>query len=238
MLIDEVKALIFDVFGTVVDWRGSITREGEMLGHRKGLTHVDWAEFADAWRAGYGPSMARVRSGDLPWTRIDDLHRMILDELLDRFEITGLTEDEKVHFNKAWHRLDAWPDSPPGLQRLKTRYVIATLSNGNVALLTNMAKHAGLPWDCILSAELFRHYKPDPETYLMAADMLGLEPSQVMMTAAHKGDLQAASALGLRTAFVPRPMERGPDHEIDQTPEDWIDVVATDFEDLASKMGA
>ena len=176
MPIDEVKALIFDVFGTVVDWRGSITREGEMLGRRKGLTHVDWADFADAWRAGYGPSMGRVRRGELPWTRIDDLHRMILDELLDRFEITGLTEDEKVDFNKAWHRLDAWPDSPPGLQRLKTRYIIATLSNGNVALLTNMAKYAGLPWDCILSAELFRHYKPDPETYLMAADMLGLEP--------------------------------------------------------------
>jgi 2-haloacid dehalogenase len=238
MLIDEVKALIFDVFGTVVDWRGSITREGEMLGRRKGLTHVDWAEFADAWRAGYGPSMGRVRRGELPWTRIDDLHRMILDELLDRFEITGLTEGEKVDFNKAWHRLDAWPDSPPGLHRLKTRYVIATLSNGNVALLTNMAKHAGLPWDCILSAELFRHYKPDPETYLMAADMLGLEPSQVMMTAAHKGDLQAASALGLKTGFVPRPLERGPRADIDQTPEDWIDVIATDFEDLASKMGA
>ena len=238
MLIDEVKALIFDVFGTVVDWRGSITREGEMLGRRKGVTHVDWAEFADAWRAGYGPSMGRVRRGELPWTRIDDLHRMILDELLDRFEITGLTEDEKVDFNKAWHRLDAWPDSPPGLQRLKARYVIATLSNGNVALLTNMAKHAGLPWDCILSAELFRHYKPDPETYLMAVDMLGLEPPQVMMTAAHKGDLQAAGALGLKTAFVPRPFERGPRHEIDRTPEDWIDVIATDFEDLASKMGA
>ena len=238
MPIDEVKALIFDVFGTVVDWRGSIAREGEMLGRSKGLTHVDWAEFADAWRAGYGPSMGRVRRGELPWTRIDDLHRMILDELLDRFEITGLTEDEKVDFNKAWHRLDAWPDSPPGLQRLKARYVIATLSNGNVALLTNMAKHAGLPWDCILSAELFRHYKPDPETYLMAVDMLGLEPSQVMMTAAHKGDLQAAGALGLRTGFVPRPLERGPRHEIDRTPEDWIDVIATDFEDLASKMGA
>ena len=238
MLIDEVKALIFDVFGTVVDWRGSITREGEMLGQRKGLTHVDWAEFADAWRAGYGPSMGRVRSGELPWTRIDDLHRMILDELLDRFEITGLTEDEKVDFNKAWHRLDAWPDSPPGLQRLKTRYVIATLSNGNVALLTNMAKHAGLPWDCILSAELFRHYKPDPETYLMSADILGLEPHEVMMTAAHKGDLQAAHALGLKTGFVPRPMERGPGRDVDQTPEDWIDVMATDFEDLAAKMGA
>ena len=237
MLINEVKALVFDVFGTVVDWRSSITREGKELGKRMGITHVNWAEFADAWRGGYGPSMDKVRRGDLPWTRIDNLHRMILDELLVKYGIEGLTEDEKQHFNKAWHRLDPWPDSPPGLTRLKQRYVIATLSNGNVALLTNMAKYAGLPWDCILSAELARHYKPDPKTYLMAADILGLEPPQVMMTAAHKGDLNAARALGLKTAFVPRPFERGPRAEIDTSPEDWIDVVARDFEDLALKMG-
>ena len=237
MLQDEVKALVFDVFGTVVDWRSSITREGEKLGKRKGITGVDWEEFADAWRGGYGPSMNLVRTGKLPWTRIDDLHRMVLDELLDKFGIEGLSEDEKVHFNKAWHRLDAWPDSAAGLARLKTNYVIGTLSNGNVALLINMAKHAGLPWDCILSAELAKHYKPDPETYLMAADILGLEPSQVMMSAAHKGDLKAARAQGLKTAFIPRPMERGPRHEIDTSSEDWIDVVATDFEDLAAKMG-
>ena len=238
MLQDEVKALVFDVFGTVVDWRSSIAREGEALGRRKGITNVDWEEFADAWRGGYGPSMNLVRTGKLPWTRIDDLHRMVLDELLDKFGIAGLSEDEKVDFNKAWHRLDAWPDSPSGLARLKTRYIIATLSNGNVALLTNMAKHAGLPWDCILSAELAKHYKPDPETYLMAADILGLEPAQVMMSAAHKGDLKAARAQGLKTAFIPRPGEHGPDREIDASPEDWIDVVATDFDDLAAKMGA
>ena len=238
MLINEVKALVFDVFGTVVDWRGSITREGRALGKRKRIEHVDWAEFADAWRGTYGPSMNRVRRGELAWTRIDDLHRMALEDLLIQYGIEGLSEDEKDHFNRAWHRLDPWPDSPPGLTRLKTRYVIATLSNGNVALLTNMAKWAGLPWDCILSAELARHYKPDPEAYLMAADILGLETSEVMMTAAHKGDLKAARAQGLRTAFVPRPFERGPRAEIDTSPEDWIDVVATDFEDLAQKMGA
>ena len=236
MLQDEVKALVFDVFGTVVDWRSSITREGEKLGKRRGITNVDWEDFADAWRGGYGPSMNLVRTGKLPWTRIDDLHRMVLDELLEKFGIEGLTEEEKVDFNKAWHRLDAWPDSAAGLTRLKTKYVLGTLSNGNVALLTNMAKHAGLPWDCILSAELAKHYKPDPEAYLMAADILGLEPPQVMMSAAHKGDLKAARAQGLKTAFIPRPLERGPRHEIDTSPEDWIDVVAQDFDDLAVKM--
>jgi 2-haloacid dehalogenase len=237
MLQDEVKALVFDVFGTVVDWRSSIIREGEKLGKRKGIANVDWEEFADAWRGGYGPSMNLVRTGKLPWTRIDDLHRIVLDELLEKFGIEGLTEVEKIDFNKAWHRLDGWPDSAAGLTRLKTSYVIGTLSNGNVALLTNMAKHASLPWDCILSAELAKHYKPDPETYLMAADILGLEPSQVMMSAAHKGDLKAARKQGLKTAFIPRPMERGPRHEIDISSEDWIDVVATDFNDLAAKMG-
>ena len=237
MLINEVKALVFDVFGTVVDWRTSIAREGETLARQKHITHVDWQEFADEWRAGYGPSMNRVRQGELPWTRIDDLHRMILDELFVKYGIEGLTEDEKYHFNKAWHRLDPWPDSRSGLTRLKQRYIIATLSNGNVALLTNMARYGGLPWDCILSAEFARHYKPDPETYLMAADMLGLYPSAVMMTAAHKGDLKAARKQGLKTAFVPRPLEHGPCHEIDSSSESWIDVIANDIDDLALKMG-
>ena len=182
MQINEINALVFDVFGTVVDWRMSIAREGKALARRKDISHVDWLEFADEWRAGYGPSMNRVRQGELPWTRIDDLHRMILDELLVKYCIEGLTEDEKCDFNKAWHRLDPWPDSPPGLTRLKQRYIIATLSNGNVGLLTNMAKYGGLPWDCILSAEIVRYYKPDPETYLMAANMLGLKPSEVLMT--------------------------------------------------------
>ena len=206
MLLNEVKALVFDVFGTVVDWRTSIARAGAALAGRKDISDVDWLEFADAWRAGYGPSMNRVRQGELPWTRLDDLHRMILDELLIRFGIAGLTEDEKRDFNKAWHRLDPWPDSVPGLTRLRQHYIIATLSNGNIALLTNMAKYGGLPWDCILSAELVRHYKPDPETYLMAADLLGLEPSEVMMTAAHKDEPESRARTGTEDCIRPAPL--------------------------------
>ncbi len=236
MTLEKVKALTFDVFGTVVDWRSSITSEGEKLAEAKGITGIDWAEFATAWRAGYGPSMAKVRTGELGWTKIDVLHRMVLDEILARFEITGLSEDDKKEFNLAWHRLNPWPDSVSGLTRLKKGYIISTLSNGNIALLTNMAKNGGLPWDVILSAESVNHYKPDPETYLGAADLLGLEPSEVMMTAAHKGDLKAAAACGLRTAFVPRPMEHGPDREVDVETEDWIDVTGSDFNDLASKL--
>jgi 2-haloacid dehalogenase len=239
----QVKALTFDVFGTVVDWRGSIIAEGRKLGRRKRIaadwagpvTTADWAAVADAWRAGYRPAMDRVRRGELPWTNIDGLHRRILDELLARFRIDGLTEAEKVHFNRAWHRLAPWKDSVAGLKRLKKKYVIATLSNGNVALLTNMAKHAGLPWDCILSAELFGHYKPDPEAYLGAARLLGLEPAEVMMVAAHKDDLDAAARTGLRTAFVQRPMEFGTKKEV--PPEARFDFNAKDIVDLARQLG-
>jgi 2-haloacid dehalogenase len=232
-----VKALTFDVFGTVVDWRSSVIAEGAALGRRKGL-RVDWAKFADAWRGGYGPSMDRVRKGELPWTNIDRLHRMVLDRLLQEFGIANLTEAEKDHFNRVWHRLKPWPDSVAGLTRLKRRFVIATLSNGNVALLTNMAKHGGLPWDCILSGELFRHYKPDPEVYRGAAELLGLALREVMMVAAHKGDLKAAQGAGMRTGFVPRPLERGAGRKVDVSEEPWIDVTAADFNDLAAKLGA
>ncbi len=236
MNLSGVKALTFDVFGTVVDWRGSIIREGEQLGRARGID-VDWAEFADRWRAGYAPAMARVRNGELPWTKIDVLHRMILDDLLDDFGITGLSEDEKDYWNRVWHRLAPWPDSVAGLTRLRQRFIVATLSNGNVALLTNMAKHAGLLWDCILSAELMRRYKPDPETYLGAAELLGLLPEEVMMVAAHKGDLRSAQAVGLRAAFVARPHEFGPSVDVDVAPEADFDVNATDIEELASKLG-
>ncbi len=236
MDVSSVKALTFDVFGTVVDWRGSIIREGEQLGKAKGI-EIDWASFADKWRGGYGPSMARVRSGELPWMKIDALHRMILDELLKEFEITSLSEDEEDQWNKVWHRLTPWPDSVSGLGRLRKRFVIATLSNGNVALLTNMAKFGGLPWDCILSAELMKHYKPDPETYLGAADLLGLRPDEVMMVAAHKGDLQSAQKVGFKAAFVPRPKEFGPKRTVDTSPESDFDFNATDFEDLARQLG-
>lgn len=231
----QIKALTFDVFGTVVDWRSSIIRDGMRLGKGKGLD-VDWSAFADAWRAGYGPAMHRVRQGELPWTKIDDLHRMILDEILGQFEIDNLSEDEKVALNDVWHRLDPWPDAVGGLLRLKSKFVIATLSNGNVSLLTHMAKYGGLPWDCILSAELAHHYKPDPETYLTAASLLSCQPGEVMMVAAHQGDLRAAAKVGLKTAFVARPLEHGPNADIDLTPDPNFDYIAQDFHDLANQL--
>jgi len=234
----SINALVFDVFGTVVDWRGSIIREGELLGRRKGI-NVDWVAFADAWRGGYQPAMQRVRSGQIPWVNIDGLHRLILNDLLRQFDIKGLSEEEIEHFNRAWHRLWPWPDSVGGLHRLSSGYIVSTLSNGNVSLLTNMAKYAGLPWDCILSAELFGHYKPDPEVYLGAAKLLGPAPAQVMMAAAHVDDLVAAKKVGLRTALITRPLEFGPKRKAD-TAEDGAgvaDVIATDFMDLAAQLG-
>jgi len=236
MDVSTVQALTFDVFGTVVDWRGSLIRQGVAFGAARGLS-VDWARFAADWRGGYGPSMDRVRRGELPWTNIDTLHRMVLDQLLEKYHITDLSETDKEHLNRVWHQLTPWPDAVAGLTRLRVRYVLATLSNGNVALLTNMAKYAGLPWDCILSAELMKHYKPDPEVYQTAASLLGLRPEQVMMVAAHKGDLRAAQGVGLRTAFVPRPMERGPERTPDLTPDPAFTIHAVDFNDLAAKLG-
>ena len=233
--LKTVKALAFDVFGTVVDWRGTIIREGRALDRAHGL-RVDWPRFADAWRAGYAPAMQRVRSGELPWTDLDALHRMILDDLLTQFEIAGLNEAEVAHLNRVWHRLRPWPDARAGLAALRRNFVLATLSNGHVALLVNMARTARLPWDCILSAELFRHYKPDPEVYLGAAALLGLAPHEVMMVAAHNGDLLAARSVGMRTAFVARPREHGPGQTTDLTPAAEVDIAATDFRDLAAKL--
>jgi 2-haloacid dehalogenase len=232
-----VKALVFDTFGTVVDWRTSITNEVDALAKRKGLT-IDGAKFADAWRSGYGPSMNRVRKGELPWTRLDRLHRMILDKLLVDLGITTLSEAETDHLNRAWHRLRPWPDAVSGLTRLKKKFTIAPLSNGNIALMTGMAKHAGLPWDCILGAELVRHYKPDPEVYQSAADFLDLKREEVMMVAAHQGDLRAAKTVGLKTAFVTRPLEFGPNGKPDMKTDFPVDVSARDFNDLASQLGA
>jgi 2-haloacid dehalogenase len=232
----SVKALVFDTFGTVVDWRTSVTQEVEQLAKKKGLK-VDAAKFADAWRAGYGPSMNRVRTGELPWTRLDALHRMILDKILVDFGITGLSESEIDTLNHAWHRLRPWPDSVSGLTRLKKRFIIAPLSNGNIALMTNLAKYGGLPWDCILGAELARHYKPDREVYQSAADFLDLKLDQVMMVAAHLGDLRAAKGVGLRTAFVPRPHEYGAGGKPDLQPDSAVDLPATDFNDLARQLG-
>jgi len=231
----EVKALVFDVFGTVVDWRTSIIRQGKEFGKANGV-EADWDAFADAWRGKYGPSMNRVRTGELPWTNLDALHRMALEEVLTEFNITGISEEVKAEFNLAWHKLDPWPDSVPGLWRLKAKHIIAPMSNGNIALMTNMAKNGGMPWDCILGAEVARHYKPDPESYQTAVDLLGLKPHQVMMVAAHQGDLLAAQKVGLRAAFVPRPMERGPNNKPDPTPDPSFDVVASNFVDLADQL--
>ena len=233
----SVKALVFDVFGTVVDWRGSIIRDVEDLARRKNL-RVDAAQFADAWRAGYAPTMNRVRTGELPWTKLDALHRRILDRLLVEFGLTTLSETEIVALNLVWHRLQPWPDAVGGLTRLKKKFVLAPLSNGNLSLLTDLARYGGLPWDCILGAELVRHYKPDPEVYRSAADFLDLKPVEVMMVAAHLIDLRAAKAVGLKTAFVPRALEFGPAGKPELQADASVDLTAKDFGELAERLGA
>jgi 2-haloacid dehalogenase len=235
----NVKALVFDVFGTVVDWRSSVIAEGMAWGNGKGL-RIDWADFADRWRLGYLPAMDKVRKGEIPWTRLDDLHRMMLEGLLQEFKIEGLTEEERVSWTHVWRRLKPWPDSVEGLTRLKKKYVIAPVSNGNIALMTSLARFGGLPWDAILGAEVARHYKPDREVYVSACYSLDLKPEEVMMCAAHVTDLQAARGNGLRTGFIYRPDEFGnglagaPDKA---KPGDF-DVVALSIPDLAQQMGA
>ena len=223
------RILAFDIFGTVVDWHGSIVRE---VSERH--PQVDANAFALAWRAGYQPAMARVRSGELGWTRIDELHRLILDELLLRFGLDHLGEAERADLNRVWHRLDAWPDSVAGLTRLKSKHLICTLSNGNIGLLTDMAKRAGLPWDCILSAEVFRAYKPDPRTYLGVAQTFDAAPAEVMLVAAHQDDLAAARACGLQTAYIERPLEFGAGQPKDVSPDPANTLHARDLLDLAN----
>ena len=232
----QPQALAFDVFGTVVDWRSSIIRELEAFGRKHGLQQ-DWSTFADKWRAGYVPAMDRVRRGELPWMKIDDLHRMILDGLLHAAGIS-VNDDEVDHLNRSWHRLDPWPDTVCGLTRLKERFLITTLSNGNVSLLTNMAKRAGLPWDCVISAELFHHYKPDPQAYLGCAEVLDVPPDHLMLVAAHPGDLRAARGAGLMTGYVARPLEYGPVQQPHRIEAGEFDFTATDLLDLADQLTA
>ena len=224
----DLKVLAFDVFGTVVDWHTSIAREVDAL-----QLGVDGKAFAREWRAGYRPAMDRVQQGSLGWTLIDDLHRMILDELLQRHGLSELSETQRRHLNKAWHRLDPWADTLDGLRRLKSRYVVCSLSNGNLGLLADMAKHACLPWDCILSAEVFRQYKPDPATYLGVARIFDVTAQQVMMVAAHHDDLAAARACGLRTAYIERPLEFGSGTAKDVSPRPENDLHARDLLELA-----
>jgi 2-haloacid dehalogenase len=229
-------AIVFDTFGTVVDWRGSLIADLTAFGKQRGIT-ADWPTLIDAWRAAYHPSMDRVRKGELPWTTLDGLHRAALDRLVVEHGIKGLTEQDLVHINLGWHRLNGWPDSVPGLTRLKTRFVIGPLSNGNVSLLTYMAKHAGLPWDMVFGSDLFGHFKPDPETYLGMAKLMDLAPDQVMMAAAHNSDLGHARKCGLKTAFFARPNEYGPNQKRDYSAEQDWDIVAKDIEDLATQLG-
>ncbi|MBU3564265.1 haloacid dehalogenase type II [Polynucleobacter sp. Tro8-14-1] len=228
----DPKILAFDVFGTVVDWHGSIAAEAKRLS-----LPVDPNEFAAAWRNGYKPAMAKVRSGTLPWTKIDDLHRMILDDILKTFNITSLSESQIHELNLVWHRLNPWLDTVEGLTKLKSKFTIVTLSNGNLGLLADMAKNAGLPWDLILSAEVFRHYKPDPETYLGVAEIFNVLPEQVMLVAAHKDDLLSANACGLQTAFIERPLEFGPNFSRqDLHREEFTTYHAKDLMDLAAQL--
>jgi 2-haloacid dehalogenase len=228
----RVDILAFDVFGTVVDWHGSIVREMQAL-----YPQVDANAFALAWRAGYQPAMQRVRSGEIGWTLLDDLHRMILDDLLASFGLDDRDEDERRNLNKVWHRLDPWPDAVRGLTRLKSRYTICTLSNGNIGLLADMAKRAGLPWDCILSAEVFRAYKPDPATYLGVARVFDVLPEETMLCAAHPEDLAAARACGLRTAYIERPDEfsTAVPKDVSQVPSNTLH--ARNIEHLADLLG-
>ena len=230
-----VRALLFDVFGTVVDWRGSITREVRSLASEKGI-RLNAGKFANDWRAGYQPAMQRVRQGDLPWLNIDALHRLILNELKQKYKLDCLSEDETDTLNRVWHRLKPWPDSVRGLKKLKHQFTISPLSNGNFSLLNNMAKHSGLPWDCIISAELFGHYKPDPETYLGACKLLDLDPAQVMLCAAHKDDLLAARGCGLKTAFIKRPREHSPSARRDLSTDARFNYNADNITDLASQL--
>lgn len=231
-LANNIGILAFDVFGTVVDWHQSIMREVRSMN-----LDVDPDRFALAWRAGYVPAMQKVMSGQLGWTLIDDLHRMILDDLLDTFKVTHLSDEEKRHLNKAWHRLDAWPDTVAGLTRLKSRYTICTLSNGNIGLLANMAKRAALPWDCILSAEVFRKYKPDPATYLGVAQVFDVAPGEVMLVAAHQDDLAHARAAGLKTAYIERPLEYGLSQQKDVSANPDNTFHAKDLIQLAELLG-
>lgn len=233
---EGVKALVFDVFGTVVDWHGSVAREVRGLAQAKGL-RVNAVKFAKAWRAGYRPAMDRVLRGESPFEKIDIIHRAILEDVLRQFRIETLTEEEKAHLNLVWHRLKPWPDTVRGLKRLKSKHVIATLSNGNTSLLVNMAKHGGLPWDCVFSSDTFNLFKPDPGMYLGAADRLDLKPEEVMMVAAHKADLRAAAKCGLKTAFVKRPLEHGRGGTPDLASEPEFTINAESFLDLADQLG-
>jgi 2-haloacid dehalogenase len=231
-----VKALFFDVFGTLVDWRSSIAREAETMLKPNGLT-LDYPAFADAWRGEYQGAMEEVRAGRIAFCKLDVLHRRNLELTLKRFGVADLSEDDKRKLNLAWHRLDAWPDVPRGLARLRHNYLLAPVSNGNISLMVDLARRNDLPWDAILGAEIAGDYKPKPRVYLAAAAAFDLAPQACMMVAAHSSDLAAAATLGLRTAHVARPNEHGPGRG-EAAPTVAVDIAVKSFEELAAKLGA
>jgi 2-haloacid dehalogenase len=231
--VTPLRALVFDVFGTVVDWHSSMT--DELARVAGGRVSADWAEVARAWRRRYRPTLDRVRNGELPWQPLDALHRLMLDEVVAEFGLESLGEDERAELVRGWHRLRPWPDTVPGMTRLHDRYILSTLSNGGVGLLVRLARAGGLPFDCVLTPELIRTYKPDPRVYRMAADLLDVPAGELLMVACHPDDLRAAAEVGLRTAYVPRPLEWGPGHQAPPPPA-GVDLVAHDLEDLARRL--
>ena len=230
-----IKALLFDVFGTVVDWRSSVISECNKLEKETGVSG-NWEKLTDMWRQKYAPSMDEVRNGKRDWVILDTLHKESLISILKDLEIHGLSEKDIDHLNKAWHRLHPWPDSVKGLKLLKQSFSISTLSNGGTNLLSNMANYSNLPWDNIFSAETFMHYKPDPETYLGAVKKLKLKKEEVMLVAAHNNDLLAAKQYGLKTAFVLRATEYGPNQDFDLEADKDIDISSSNFIELSDKL--
>ncbi len=232
-----VKAVLFDTFGTIVDWRSSIARESTLLANANDIANFDGDGFARAWRAGYRPGMAEVTAGKRPWISIDVIHRERLDEILPQFGLSMLTEVERDHLNRAWHRLTPWPDSVAGLQRIKSKYLISPLSNGSVVLLSTMAKRAGIPWDFIFSSDMHLAYKKNPVVYRNAIRLLGMAPDEIMMIAAHNADLEAARNEGMRTGYINRPTEYGVDQTVDfEATSDW-DIIANSVEEVADALG-
>lgn len=236
-MISGIKALAFDTFGTVVDWRTSIIDDLSAFGRTRGLD-TDWTAFTDEWKTAYKPGMDKVRKGEWPWTTIDAIYRRALDEMAPRYGLDQLDEAALHHINRVWHRLLPWPDSAAGLARLKKKFLISTLSNGDVAMLANMAKLGGLPWDVVLCGQVFGHFKPDPEIYLGAIELLGCEPHEVMMVAAHNDDLKHARSHGMRTGFVLRAGEYGPAQKSNLKASEPWDVIANDLGELATALGA
>ncbi len=237
MKFENLTAILFDTYGTVVDWRSSVIAEGRALAREKGLEGIDWEAFTDAWKAAYRPYIEQVRKGDRPWATNDALQRQRLDEIIEEFGMTGLNELDRADFNKAWHRLKPWPDSLPGLRRMKAKVPIGAFSNGNLLLLANMANHSDIPWDFIISSDLFRHYKPDPEIYLGAIELLGGEAESIMLVAAHNYDLANARKHGMKTAFVLRPTMFGPNQDTNLEAEDDWDIIADSIEGVAATLG-